>query len=106
MKCNLKIFFLIHTWWLFICFEQDPLILYDLDLLSITENISFKYLSSGWNYKVLSFHFMHGETIIGHTVCETTQNIWNVLQPSYMAVSNEQKWISISKQFWEHAKHF
>lgn len=46
-------------------------------------------VSSGLNYKVLSFHFVHDETTVGQTVHETTQNILNELQPIYMAFSNE-----------------
>ncbi|GJQ80664.1 hypothetical protein Trydic_g9248 [Trypoxylus dichotomus] len=52
----------------------------------------FKYLAIGDGFKNLSFQFYRGDTTIGRIVKETTDAIWEGLQPLFMPIPNEEIW--------------
>lgn len=52
----------------------------------------FRYLATGNSFKSLAQYFMRGERTIGLVIAETTEAIWNCLQPLYMPVPDEDMW--------------
>ncbi|CAK1594284.1 unnamed protein product [Parnassius mnemosyne] len=63
--------------------------------------ITLRYFASGNSFKALSYYFLRGPTSNRRIVHETSQVIWELLQPEYMPIPTTNKWIEVENRFYD-----
>lgn len=58
-------------------------------------------MATGDSLQTISFSYRTGHSTVGRIVAETTNAIWEVLQPLYLEPPNQYKWKSIAADFEE-----
>ncbi|XP_029343761.1 uncharacterized protein LOC115033804 [Acyrthosiphon pisum] len=61
--------------------------------------ITLRFLATGCNFRALAQHFMRGETTVGKIIAETTEAIWECLQPTYLPVPSLELWKNIAARY-------
>lgn len=81
-------------------------VLYLINLFNMLFGLStiiyfrYRYLASGSSFYSISFEYLLGPTTIREIVKSTCTEIWNIMQPIYMAEKSEEDWINIANQFF------
>nr|XP_034194211.1 uncharacterized protein LOC117610681 [Osmia lignaria] len=63
-------------------------------------SITIRYLATGASFNTLSFDYLMGASTIRDITKTTCEQIWNILQPLYMATKQEDDWIKIADEFY------
>ncbi|KAF0715432.1 Uncharacterized protein FWK35_00024167 [Aphis craccivora] len=58
------------------------------------------YLATGASFNSLSFEYLMGASTIRNINKATCEQIWNILQPLFMAIKQEDDWIKIADEFY------
>ncbi|GFQ71562.1 hypothetical protein TNCT_655831 [Trichonephila clavata] len=62
-------------------------------------SICLRYLITGHSFTSLTFYYRVGLSTIHEIVRETTQALWNALQPRYMAIPSTDEWSKIAQDY-------
>ena len=60
----------------------------------------YRYLATGSSSQTLSFQYLIGSSTIRNIVKTTCEQIWEILQPLYMATKQEEDRLQISDEFY------
>ncbi|GFQ81333.1 nuclease HARBI1 [Trichonephila clavata] len=63
------------------------------------DSICLRYLITGHSFTSLTFYYRVGLSTIHEIVRETTQALWNALQPRYMAIPSTDEWSKIAQDY-------
>ena len=61
---------------------------------------SIRYLATGASFNTLCFDYLMGASTIRDITKTTCEQIWNILQPLYIATKQEDDWIKIADEFY------
>ncbi|GFR07539.1 hypothetical protein TNCT_590791 [Trichonephila clavata] len=70
-----------------------------IESITVEERLSIclRYLITGHSFTSLTFYYRVGLSTIHEIVRETTQALWNALQPRYMAIPSTDEWSKIAQ---------
>lgn len=64
-------------------------------------HLYFRYVAIGESFASLAFQFRVGKSSVQRIIKDTSDAVWEVLQPLYMPVPDHQKWEEIARHFFE-----